>query len=570
MFLTTSKQHILTFLKINLHFQITYFSIYDKAGHLCPFDSGIIESNKLLYFSGYLKPIYEDNPDTEGGIATKDIGPINEWWVSGFDGGEKALLGFTTPYGEYYLMEPSEEYAPFMTSVKEKIFMSKLVIEFLIAESWQNPSYEDLLNHLQTIVPPEYISTLSEESLLRHAQFICDQVTSFVLADEDDDDDMVITTPCMRSLIKLAGVTLGKRRVIRHREGKLWKKKSLKWSKAITTNLVQEVFESFFPEQLDKSKELTIRRKRCGVCEACQLPDCGKCTKCLAMAKFGGSGRVKQACLQRRCPNMAIQDAEDSDSEEQENSEEQSVEYRKPVHAAKHLLHDVVWIGSLSESFAGRTYYGQAKIGDFIIKPGDYVMLNANEPGIPLLIAKVAYMWEEAVQGKMFHAHLFCRGTDTVIGETADPRELFVVDECENCPLGTVVRKAEVEMRKESPNWALNGGLDNLPAPLEDNGKTFFYQKRYDRERSRFEDLIPEPEGKIDYKPCTSCRRLRDKNSYERPSLNEDVVYWRNEEYKAGGGVYLKADTFKFSTAPMQNINKGNFYSTKSLHNFLG
>lgn len=31
-----------------------------------------------------------------GGVPTKSIGPINEWWIAGFDGGENALIGFTT------------------------------------------------------------------------------------------------------------------------------------------------------------------------------------------------------------------------------------------------------------------------------------------------------------------------------------------------------------------------------------------------------------------------------------------------------------------------------------------
>lgn len=266
------------------------------------------------------------------------------------------------------------------------------------------------------------------------------------------------------------------------------------------------------------------------------------------MAKFGGTGRSKQACVQRRCPNMAIQDAEDSDSEDKDNTENITAEVSKPLHVAKKLLHDVTWIGESSVVHANRTYYRQVQIGETIVRPGDYVMLHANKPGVPLLIAKVAYMWDEAIHGKMFHAHLFCRGTDTVIGETADPRELFVVDECENCPLGSVVRKAEVDLLKPDPvNWQFNGGLDHLPPPLEDDGKTFFYQKRYDRERSRFEDLLPEPEGKSDYKPCASCKRICDRKNSEKMRLEEDVVYWRNDVYKHGCGVYLEPDTFSFS-----------------------
>lgn len=93
-----------------------------------------------------------------GGIPTKDLGPINEWWISGFDGGEKALVGFSTPYAEYYLLEPSPDYAPLMESVKEKIYMGKLVIEFLLDE--ENPSFEDLINKIQVSYPMEKVHVM--------------------------------------------------------------------------------------------------------------------------------------------------------------------------------------------------------------------------------------------------------------------------------------------------------------------------------------------------------------------------------------------------------------------------
>jgi len=34
--------------------------------------------------------------DCVGGIWTRNMGPINEWWTAGFDGGENALIGFST------------------------------------------------------------------------------------------------------------------------------------------------------------------------------------------------------------------------------------------------------------------------------------------------------------------------------------------------------------------------------------------------------------------------------------------------------------------------------------------
>ena len=47
------------------------------------------------------------------------------------------------------------------------------------------------------------------------------------------------------------------------------------------------------------------------------------------MIKFGGSGRSKQACLNRRCPNLAFKEAEEDDilndmDEDQENIDPRS------------------------------------------------------------------------------------------------------------------------------------------------------------------------------------------------------------------------------------------------------
>ena len=64
----------------------------------------------------------------------------------------------------------------------------------------------------QTTVPPAGLNfnRFTEDSLLRHAQFVVEQVESYDEAG-DSDEPPVLITPCMRDLIKLAGVTLGKR-----------------------------------------------------------------------------------------------------------------------------------------------------------------------------------------------------------------------------------------------------------------------------------------------------------------------------------------------------------------------
>lgn len=105
------------------------------------------------------------------------------------------------------------------------------------------------MQFLQTVVPPEGMRKFTEDSLLRHAQFICDQVLSF---DESagSKDSLLITNPCMRALANLAGVTLGKRAALRRTQRRDQKVKKPAWTKATTTQLVSNMFENIFADQL--------------------------------------------------------------------------------------------------------------------------------------------------------------------------------------------------------------------------------------------------------------------------------------------------------------------------------
>ena len=84
-----------------------------------------------------------------------------------------------TAFAEYILMNPSECYEPFMDVMMSKIQLSKMVIEFLTNSP--DASYEDLLNHLQTAPPLKgQTASFTEDSLLRHSQWIVDQVFTFL------------------------------------------------------------------------------------------------------------------------------------------------------------------------------------------------------------------------------------------------------------------------------------------------------------------------------------------------------------------------------------------------------
>lgn len=161
---------------------------------------------------------------------------------------------------------------------------------------------------------PSGLPRFTEDLLINHAQFVYDQIVSF-----DDgasaEDILLIDSPCVQSLFDLAGVTLKKgsrkgRRGYdddRPNRARSSNPKKPSWIKATTTRDVHSMFESLFPGQLDNTADkLLLKRRRCGACEACLEPDCGQCSNCKNMIKYGGPGTSKQACVHRRCPNMQI------------------------------------------------------------------------------------------------------------------------------------------------------------------------------------------------------------------------------------------------------------------------
>ncbi|KAM6475712.1 DNA (cytosine-5)-methyltransferase 1 [Liasis olivaceus] len=557
--------------------KVTFFSVYDRKGHLCPFDTGLIERNIELYFSGAVKPIYDDNPCLDGGVRARKMGPINAWWITGFDGGEKALIGFTTAFADYILMEPSEEYAPIFALMQEKIYMSKIVVEFL--QNNPDVSYEDLLNKIETTVPPAGLNfnRFTEDSLLRHAQFVVEQVESYDEAG-DSDEPPVLITPCMRDLIKLAGVTLGKRRAARRQAirhpTKIDKDKGP--TKATTTKLVYLIFDTFFSEQIEKNekeedKENATKRRRCGVCEVCQQPECGKCKACQDMIKFGGSGKSKQACLHRRCPNLAVREADEDEEVDDNIPEMPSPKKMLQGRKKKQSKNRISWVGDPVKSDGKKDYYQKVCIDSETLQIGDFVSVSPDDPTKPLYLARITAMWEDPSAGPMFHVHWFCRGTDTVLGATSDPLELFLVDECEDMQLSYIHGKVNVLYKAPPENWSLGGGLDVEIKMVEDDGRTYFYQMWYDQEYARFESppkIQPTEDNK--HKFCMSCARLDEARQKEIPRVlepqeeSEGKMFYsmatkNGVQYRVGDGVFLLPEAFQFSlrlTSPTKRQKK--------------
>uniref|UniRef100_A0A8D8QQ36 DNA (cytosine-5)-methyltransferase n=1 Tax=Cacopsylla melanoneura TaxID=428564 RepID=A0A8D8QQ36_9HEMI len=542
--------------------RLNNFTVYCEGGHLCPFDTGMIEKNFQLFLSGYLMGVDVDPDNYENTIPVKDVGPINSWYINHFDGCNKATITLCTPYSEVILAEPSEEYKPIMRTVFEKIYLVKLVVDTCENEE---ATFEDLLNNLQTADLPTNMNVLTEDHLIRHAQFISDQIL-----DMDDnagpEDAQLIVTPCVRTLIQLAGVNFAMPRGLSKFKGERVKAAPKQtWSKATTTNLVRDVFESFFQGQLTEKKFEGPRKKRCKVCENCQRPDCGTCTSCLDMIKFGGTGKSKQACVQRRCPNQAVQEAdENSEEEEEEDLADVKVKLAKPVWKGnKSKNEQIEWKGD-GELCGGKRYYTDVIIGNVEVKVGDFVVVENGIPNSKLPVGKVCYMFEEVstFHARKCHILWFVRGCDTILGEVSNNHEIFLTESCEDILLSAVADVCTVNHFTHSKDWSMQGGMPPPTAPFDSTDDlSFYYKLAYDEVHARFTDI---PDGFNTTEPevryCHSCDRGEDEEALGTPNMRnpKDIddkkvdfyscVSYEGEVYKEKNCVFVNPDCFKLKT----------------------
>nr|AFV53350.1 DNA (cytosine-5-)-methyltransferase 1 [Pleurobrachia bachei] len=531
--------------------RITEFSVYDEFGHLCAFDTGLIDNNVPLYFSGYIKPIYDDTPSTEEcGVWASRCGPIDAWYVTGFDGGERELIGFTTVYAEYLLLHPGPEYRSIYDGVREKSFLSKTVIEILEGEPEQ--SLEDLIQRVQQVIPPFGSSRtggLTEEDLLKNAQFLLEQIESYEMAADEDEDQLKMTLPAVTGLMSLAGAdqidrkepkTKRRNKTTGNKPSGPRKTKSTDTSHATVTPLVQATFEGLFFDQLSHADTVEADggpRKRCGVCVGCKAEDCGTCPTCKDKVKFGGSGKRRQACINRGCVDM-------QPKEEKDKPVKDSKSRTKTVRSKMQISGDTdgEFTGEVLKTKGGKTYYSTATVEGYSIQLGDYVTLQAEDDSGQegQWVARIVAMFKRG-NVETLHVQWFSSSSDTVLGDCShDPSEIFITDTCDNVPLGSVTSKLDdISYRPPPDNWNEIGGL---PVAKKEENTTLFYRLKYEHSKGRFE--VPPPEY-LNWKPTEPCPVCtRSKLHDPAPRIEDGVVVAGGERVKVGGYLYLSLDAY--------------------------
>ena len=77
-------------------------------------------------------------------------------------------------------------------------------------------------------------------------------------------------------------------------------------AKMTGTDLQQQTVVRYFLPNINAEMHSTgvsymKRKRRCGRCHECTTQDCGACSNCKDMKRFGGPGTKKKACIRRSC-----------------------------------------------------------------------------------------------------------------------------------------------------------------------------------------------------------------------------------------------------------------------------
>ena len=277
------------------------------------------------------------------------------------------------------------------------------------------------------------------------------------------------------------------------------------------------------------------------------------------MVRFGGLGKLKQSCVERKCPNLGIELDDSIDEEESETKpDEVKVIATKVKRAGKT---SAKWVGeAVCESTDNRKFYSCVTVGGEEYKVGDYVSVLSDQSDVLSYIGRLESMWQEdGKKEKMVHVDWFVRASETVLQEVGDAAELFLVNECEDLKANCIESKVEVHFIPPHKEWFHMGGVEeDRQLPKCDGVSSFFYQKWYDPDHARFEDP---PVVSVSDEPdfCPSCERLNMSKMRKTPVARKEVfregdaVYFaiaslHGVDYKVGDCVYLSTDSFEFPT----------------------
>lgn len=265
---------------------------------------------------------------------------------------------------------------------------------------------------------------------------------------------------------------------------------------------------------------------------------------------------------------MCIEAKEEDEAEEQEDNEEEDTEEVlvtdievksiSPGPKARKLRSsepETRWSGqAVGKTCSGEPLYESAIVHGERIEVGAAVSLEVEDSDKLPVIYLVEYMYETSDKIKMFHGRMLKQGSQTVLGNAANERELFLMNECEDMALEDIKQTAVLEIRSRPWGYQYrksDANADALDRVKAEERKTkglpldYYCKSLYWPERGAFFSLPVETVG-LGTGVCHSCRTREAKKDKEIFKINSkrDGFVFDGVDYFVNDYVYISPRCF--------------------------
>ncbi|XWS41226.1 hypothetical protein CRYUN_Cryun17cG0062700 [Craigia yunnanensis] len=228
---------------------------------------------------------------------------------------------------------------------------------------------------------------------------------------------------------------------------------------------------------------------------------------------------------------------------------------------------EIRWDGKpVSKISSDEPLYKRAIIHGEVIVVGSSVFVEIDSDELPAIYF-VEYMFETLEGNKMFHGRMMQRGSETVLGNAANEREVFLTNHCGDFELEDVKETVVVDIRLMP--WGYqhrkeNANMDKLDrAKAEERKKKglpmeYYCKSLYCPERGAFFRLPFDNLG-LGSGFCHCCQVKdagRDQEMFEVNSLKTGFVY-RGTEYSLHDYVYVSPHQFALERGENENFKGG-------------
>eukprot|EP00727_Mastigamoeba_balamuthi_P002493 m51a1_g12240 putative dna (cytosine-5)-methyltransferase (1149) ;mRNA; r:103255-108938 len=475
------------------------YSVCDASGTQWPLTALQTDPGTELYAEGVVHEAYSLS-------TAARVGPLTEWWV-----GDRGLCVGTST-GSYRLSSPLKTYAPLVPPVLEAWHLCKTIAVFV--EENGDGTFDDLLSYIHEAEVPPGVPAFTAEALLRHADFVVDELTKLL----QPDAAALQQSPAFKTLVDFS---------------------SFQRSKAAS--------------ETDSAGSSVMAS---GSSQAEPATQASRCSQMTRLSQSFESARASKSAEHSKAATtpLVYNLFNNSDIAPREGRQKTPLGdsplggIDSQALARELTAREARWVGEGRRDGA-RTYYTAVDVGGMTFWPGDHVAVLRRRGDTALQICTLTSLFEK--DGTMnAHGKFFRHGSDTFLGETANPCELFVVADCDTFPVKMI--KCEVRLRLRVPAAARPGiGLTEslrrcLSAPRR------AWQTDPDKRDTDFHLSAKSRDAQVQ---CPNCSRVVPKNEILGEVAKTDPHLWRywyssitvqGTQYNIGDFVFVVADAWPY------------------------